>query len=165
MNGSKQKQHMPAQRLRERDLSIQVNIRGLRSNIGELSNLCHELQPSIIVIVETFLDAFVEDGADRIDIPGYTLSCRRDRLSKTQGGQSGGGIAVYCLEGVAIFHDCTFNPVDLELMWLSVTLRTQKVLIAAVYRPPSVNCDVISYLDTTTLSKLCIQCAISCPPW
>ena len=73
---------MPAQRLRERDLSIQVNIRGLRSNIGELSNLCHELQPSIIVIVETFLDASVEDGADCIDIPGYTLSCGRDRPSK-----------------------------------------------------------------------------------
>ena len=135
MDGSTRKRHMPAQRLRETDLSIlEVNIRGLRSNIGELSNLCHELQPSIIVIVETFLDASVEDGADCTNIPGYTLSCSRDRPSKTQGGQSRGGIAVYCLEGVAIFHDCTIDP---ELMWFSVTLRSQKVLIAAVYRPPS----------------------------
>ena len=40
------------------------------------------------------------------------------------------------------------------MIWFSVTLRSQKVLIATVYRPPSANCDVISYLDSTTLSKL-----------
>ena len=44
----------------ETDLTIlEVNIRGLLSNKGELSNLCCELKPSIIVFVETFLDASV----------------------------------------------------------------------------------------------------------
>ena len=59
------------------------------------------------------------------------------------------------------FMIAPLTHVDLELMWLSVTLRTQKVLIAAVYRPPSANCDIISYLDTTTLSKLSIFSAQS----
>ena len=88
MDGSKWKRQSPAQRLRKTDLSIlEVNIRGLRSNIGELSNLCHELKTSIIVVVETFLDASVEGGADSINIPGYSLSCRWDRPSKKPGGQ------------------------------------------------------------------------------
>ena len=94
---------------------------------------CHELRPSIVVVVDTFLDATVQDGADCIDIPGYSLCCRKDRPSKKPG-QSRGGIAVYCLEGVAIFHDCTIDPEKLELIWFSVTLHSQKVLVAAVNR-------------------------------
>ena len=80
----------------------------------------------------------------------YSLSCRRDRPKAN----SKGGIAIYCLEGVAIFHDSTVDPFELEMMWFSVSLKSQKVLIAAVYRPPSANSDVISYLNSTTLSKL-----------
>jgi len=149
-DGLKWKRLKPAQRLREKDMTIlEVNIRGLRSNIGELSNLCHVLKPSIIVIVETFLDATVNDGADCINIPGYSLSCRRDRPTSNKG-----GIAIYCLEGIAIFHDSALDPEDLELMWFSVTLKSQKILFAAVYRPPSANSDIISYLNSTTLSKL-----------
>ena len=129
---------------------MEVNIRGLRTNIGELSNLCHELKPSIVVVMETFLDATVKDGADSITIPGYSLSCRRDRPKEN----SKGGIAIYCLEGVAIFHDSALDPLDLEMMWFSVTLKSQKVLVAAVYRPPSANSDIINYLNSTTLSKL-----------
>jgi len=127
-----------------------VNIRSLLANIGELSNLCHELKPSIVVVTETWLDETVKDGADCISIPGYSLCCRRDRPK----GKKGGGIAAYCLEGVAVFHDKALDPCDYEVMWLSVSLKSQTVLIAAVYRPPSANCDVISYLSTTTLSKL-----------
>ena len=100
--------------------------------------------------METFLDATVTDGADSISIPGYSLCCRRDRPRIN----SKGGIAIYCLEGVAIFHDQALDPPEFELMWFSVSLKTQKVLVAAVYRPPSANSDIISYLNSTTLSKL-----------
>ena len=53
--------------------------------------MCHELKPSIVVVMETFLDA---TGAVSFTIPGYLLSCRRDR-PKTN---SKGGIAIYCLD-------------------------------------------------------------------
>ena len=132
-----------------------MSIRGLHSNIGDLSNLCHKLRPLIVVVVvETFLDATVKDGADCMDIPGYSLCCRRDRPSKKPGGQTRGVIAVYCLEGVTIFHDCNIDPEELEMIWFSVTLRSTKVLIAAVYRPPSANYDVINYNDTATVPML-----------
>ena len=128
---------------------MEVNIRGLRSNIGELSNLCLEKKPTIVIAVETFLDSTVQDGADFISIPGYTMCCRRDRT-----GTSGGGIAVYSLEGVAIHHDPQRDPKDLELMWLSVSLQSKKLLIGALYRPPSANNDIIEYLDTNTIPKI-----------
>ena len=82
--------------------------------------MCHELKPSIVVVMETFLDATVKDGADSIAIPGYSLSCRRDRPKAN----SKGGIAIYCLEGVAIFHDSTLDPLELEMMWFSVSLKS-----------------------------------------
>ena len=138
---------MPAHRLRDTDLKIlEVNIRGLRSNIGELCNFCSKEKPTIVIAVETFLDPTVPDGADCINIPGYSMCCRRDRT-----GSSGGGIAVYCLEGVAIHSDTRQDPTDLEVIWFTVALQSQKLLIAAVYRPPSANSDVIDYLDSNTL--------------
>lgn len=141
---------MQALRLRKSDFSIlEVNIRGLRSSIGELNNLCHELKPSSIVVVETFLDDSVKDGADCITIPGYSLCCRRDRLNTI-----GGGIAVYWLEGIAIYHNPDQDPAEFELIWFTVALKTQKLLCAAVCRPPSANSDIINYLDTATLPKL-----------
>jgi hypothetical protein len=127
-----------------------VNIRGLRSNIGELSNLCKVQKPSIVVVVETFLDSSVKDGADCISIPGYSLCCRKDRPGDT----GWGGIAAYCADGIAIHHDTKHDPTDLELMWFTVALNSQKLLIGALYRPPSANSDAIEYFDSTTLSKM-----------
>ena len=141
---------MPAQRLRDKNLRIlEVNIRGLRSNIGELTNVCKEKEPTIVIVVETFLDPSVEDGADCIAIPGYSMCCRKDRTIT-----SGGGIAVYCLDGVAIHHDPLRDPDDFELMWLSVSLQSQKLLLGVVYRPPSANNAIIDYLDSNILQKL-----------
>ena len=149
-DGSQWKRRTPAHRLRDKELRIlEVNIRGLRSNIGELANLCKDQEPTIVIIVETFLDSTVQDGADSIAIPGYTMCCRQDRTEKSKG-----GIAVYCLEGVAIHHDPLRDPEDLEMLWFSITLQSQKLLVGAIYKPPNANNDVIDYLDSNTLLKM-----------
>ena len=100
-------------------------------------------------MVETFLDSTVADGADCIIIPGYSMCCRRDRE-----GTSGCGLAVYCLDGIAIYHNPRRDPKDLELMWLTISLQSQKLLICAIYRPPSGNNDILEYLDTSALPKM-----------
>jgi hypothetical protein len=71
------------------------------------------------------------------------MCCRRDRTETSGGGR----------EGVAIHHDTRQDPEDLELMWFTVALQFQK-LVAAVYRPPSANSDIIDYLDINTLQKM-----------
>lgn len=56
---------------------------------------------------------------------------------------------------LAISHnkglDC---PEDFELMWFSVSLKSQRLLVAVVYRPPNDNNAIIEYLNTYTLRKL-----------
>ena len=39
-------------------------------------------------------------------------------------------------------------------MWFTVTLHSQKLLIGAVYRPPSASSDIFDYLDTETLPTM-----------
>ena len=132
----------PAHRIRNTELKIlEINARGLRANTGELANLCHAKQHSIVIIVATFLDPTVPDGDDSIAIPVYCLCCK-DKL-----GTPGEGIAVYCLEGIAVHHDPRGDPQHLELFWFTVALQSQKLLIGAVYRPPSANNDISEYLD------------------
>ena len=36
-----------------------MNVRGLRSNIGEVSDLCKLEKPSIVIVVESFFDSTV----------------------------------------------------------------------------------------------------------
>ena len=136
-------------RLRETDLkTLTLNIRGLRTNIGALANICCQQKPHVVVVVETFLDATVSDGEDCISIPGYNISCRKDRNA------NGGGIIVYCMEGIAIYHDASHDPTHLELMWFSIALKEQSILVAAVYRPPSSGDEIIHYLDSSAMQKL-----------
>ena len=39
-------------------------------------------------------------------------------------------------------------------MWFSVSLKSPRLLVAVVYRPPSDNSAIIEYLNTYTLRKL-----------
>ena len=55
---------------------------------------------------------------------------------------------------LAISHnkglDC---PEDFELIWFSVSLKSQRLLVAVVYRPLNDNSAIIEYLNTYTLRK------------
>ena len=65
-----------------------------------------------------------------------------------------GCIAVYCLEGIAVHHDLRGDPQHLELIWFTVALQSQKLLIGAVYRQPSANNDILEYLDVNSFPKM-----------
>lgn len=146
---SRQKRPLHVPRLRDKELRIiQVNVRCLRTNIGELANLCKTKEPTIVIVIETFQDETVQDGADSIVIPGYTMCCRRDR------NRNGGGITVFCMHGIAIRRDAQKDPKGLELMWFTVTLHSQKLLMGALYIPPSATYDIFDYLDTETLPTM-----------
>ena len=71
-----------------------MNIRGLRSNIGELSNLCHRIRTSIVVVVETFLD-----NSEQTALPSLAT---HSAAAENEPTHLVGEIAVYCLEGLAI---------------------------------------------------------------
>lgn len=58
-------------------------------------------------------------------------------------------MAVYCLDGIVVYHNSRRDPEDFELMWFIVALKSGKLIIAAVFRPP--NCKTsVSYRDSYT---------------
>ena len=46
------------------------------------------------------------------------------------------------------------EPKDLELMWFFIALQSQKLLIAALYRPPNADNEILEYLDVSTFTKM-----------
>lgn len=58
------------------------------------------------------------------------------------------------LEGIAVHHDPRGNPQHLELIWFTIALQSQKLLIGAVYRPLSANNDILEYLDVNSFAKM-----------
>ena len=58
------------------------------------------------------------------------------------------------MEGIAVHHDPRGDPQHLELIWFTVALQSQKLLIGAVYRPPRANNDILEYLDVNSFPKM-----------
>ena len=71
------------------------NIQGMLSHLPELvaSIRLSETRPSLVCIVETFLDVSVEN----VDLEGYDEVARRDR----DDGRKGGGVVVYACKDIS----------------------------------------------------------------
>ena len=109
---------------------LSANVRGLRTNLGELThNMILKTGADIVVTTETFLNENVEPTFGKIK--GYTQWLRRDRR-----GREGGGIAIChksCLQ-VQILEVNT--PEWMEVMFLRVILNSNSaLLLCAHYRP------------------------------
>ncbi|KAG0726028.1 hypothetical protein GWK47_037423 [Chionoecetes opilio] len=77
---------------------ISANVRGLRTNIGDLTHNCVlRHSADVVVVTETWLNNEVEPTFGKIR--GYTQWNRRDRPERT-----GGGVAVCFKEEVQAQH-------------------------------------------------------------
>lgn len=100
----------------------------------------------ILAITESHLNQDVSD--DEIAITWYkTARCDRND------GRKGGGTVIYFAEHLNAYerHDINVNKA-LEAAWIDVTIASQKLLVASVYRPP----DNISFLNlfSSTLDRI-----------
>ncbi|KAL9968992.1 hypothetical protein ACROYT_G021146, partial [Oculina patagonica] len=89
----------------------------------------------ILVITETFFSSNTPEQL--YNIPGFDLH-RKDRQTG-----KGGGIAIYTNTDLNIKHRTDLEEPDLEVLWLEVfPFKSKKpLLMAGVYRPPSVKAD------------------------
>ncbi|XP_050704884.1 uncharacterized protein LOC126990346 [Eriocheir sinensis] len=119
-------------RSRHQLVLLSANVRGPRTNIGDLTHsfvLRHRVD--IAVVTETWLNSEVELSFARI--PGYTHWIRRDRQ-----GRQGGGVAVCLKEGVQAQRLEVETPPTTEAVFLKVILADgTALLLCAMYRPPS----------------------------
>ena len=110
---------------------LSANVRGLRTNIGDLTHsfvLRHQVD--IAVVTETWLNSEVEPSFGRIR--GYSPWYRNDRQ-----GRQGGGVALCLKEGVQAQRLEIELPPTIEAMFLRVALADGTALLLCVmYRPP-----------------------------
>ena len=112
-----------------RGLSIaHLNINGLYPKLNQIEVLLEETAIDIFAISETHLHSGISD--DEIKIKDYEI-LRRDRVNNA----GWGGVLIYHKESL---HGIEFktNVNDLEMVWLECTVRSQKILISCLYKPP-----------------------------
>lgn len=111
-----------------------------RSLVPRLDNLRvqpNSLNPCIIALTETWLDASVSDH--ELCIPGYSvLRCDRNRR--------GSGVLLYVRSDLPILW--TSSHYSLELLFVDIRLRQGNMLIG-FYCPPSAPVSIIDDLDAT----------------
>ncbi|KAG0711837.1 hypothetical protein GWK47_019760 [Chionoecetes opilio] len=120
---------------------LSANVRGLRTNIGDLTHNCVlRHSADVVVVTETWLNNEVETTFGKIR--GYTQWTRRDRPER-----AGGGVAVCFKEGVQAQHLDVALPPHMEVMFFRVVLADRSaILLCAMYHPPRQGPASLQYL-------------------
>ncbi|XP_063884696.1 uncharacterized protein LOC135113371 [Scylla paramamosain] len=120
---------------------ISANVRGLRTNIGDLTHNCVlRYGADAVVVTETWLNGEVEPSFGKIG--GYTHWARRDRQDR-----AGGRVPVCFREGVQAQQLGVDVPPQLEVMFFRVVLANHSaLLLCATYRLPRQGPDSLLYL-------------------
>lgn len=107
-----------------------LNLRSIRSKLGEFKILTEQSRPHIFIITESWLSPVIQDSF--ITIANYDLY-RKDRT-----GKKGGGVLLL----IDKFYAHTITPItlDTETMQLVINFTNQHaVTIIGSYRPPDTN--------------------------
>ena len=96
----------------------------MKNKMEEISNICYKLQPAILCLTETWLDA---SSQPRAYVPeGYNIirQDREDQFKQKYGKRDGGGIAV-------LYKD------DLKVRLLNIKVDTEETLWVEVKSKPN----------------------------
>ena len=108
---------------------VHLNVRSLLPKIDQLSVEFQHFD--IIALTETFLDNSIPN--ENISIPGYQEPFRQDR------NRHGGGVAIYCRNGLAVTQCLEFQKPSIESIWLKIKYKNTNFMLACLYRPPTEN--------------------------
>ena len=107
-----------------------INVNGLLHKIDEIRLLLSEPKIDILAITETHLHDNISDTD--IDIDDYSI-IRKDRLDQKN---NWGGVLFYFHNHLEI-HQITVSSATIEDFWLELILKSQKLLVGCIYRPPN----------------------------
>lgn len=113
-------------------LILHYNCRSIRNKSEEIHNICYKLQPSILCLTETWLDATSQPTAY---VPeGYKIirQDRQDQFKQKYGKTDGGGIAVIYKDDIKV------KPLNIkidteETLWVEVK-SNPNLIIGTIYR-------------------------------
>ena len=107
-----------------------ININGLYNKLDEIRLLLQESKFDLLAITETHLSEEIHKNTE-LCIDQYSF-VRKDRTGKSN---HWGGVLVYYLNFIEI-EEIDMNT-DIESIWINVILRSQKLLLGCIYRPPN----------------------------
>ena len=121
--------------MKQKILSLKhINAQSLRKKIPNIT--AESRNTDILAVTETWLGP--EDT--EVDIPGYHPPFRKDRPLNEQDGPrkeaSYGGVALYYKENLICKRREDLEVENLEAVWTEIQTGGQKLLIAAMYKPP-----------------------------
>ena len=110
-----------------------INVNGLLSKLPQIELLLLECNLDVLAITETHLSSKTKDH--EIAIINYDIE-RFYREEKQDKG--GGGCLIYFKQSPTVFpRSSRLNIVkETESAWIELTVKSQKFLVGAVYRPP-----------------------------
>ena len=97
-------------------------------NLAQVKLLAFNTNLDVLAISETHLSPALKDH--EIAIQGYQI-LRRDRLGRT-----GGGVVIYYKDSLDCISIEKYDNPDIEATWLEVKIRSQRLLVGCIYRPP-----------------------------
>ena len=106
-----------------------LNVRSLYPKLEEVTTFLTTNHFDIFGINESWLDSSFSDK--NVEIDGYDIY-RKDR------NRHGGGVCIYVKSHLEckIIHD---DNVEIESLWLTLTINSKEFIIGTVYRPPNAN--------------------------
>ena len=126
-----------------------LNVNGLLSKILDIRALLSSIKFDILAITESHLNNNISNNV--INIAGYKIA-RNDRKD----GRKGGGSVIYFADHLDAYERYDINShVCLEATWIDITIKSQKLLIGSIYRPP----DSSSFLSTfaSTMDRIWLR--------
>lgn len=105
-----------------------LNVRSLQPKLAEFKLLIFKEKYDVIALSETWLKPNTPDS--HIKINGYKI-VRVDRPTR------GGGVAFYIRDNIKF--DTLVVSIEIEQLFISININTQKYIIGVCYRPPQMN--------------------------
>ena len=117
---------------------VHYNINSITADnrLDQLSEICHTMNISVLVITESKLDQNIP--TQLLKIPGYHEPLRRDRPIN---GRNGGGVLVYIAEFLVFQQQFEMQSSSYEHIWVDVKHKNVTFSINSLYRPPNETVD------------------------
>lgn len=116
-------------------------------NVQSLLNKVDIIEPElshfdVISLTETWLNETVPD--QDLEFNDFQVPFRRDRLTDNYG-----GIAVYVKQDIPCKRRADLELINIECLWLELSIKNRKLLLGTFYRPPSSTPLILSDIENS----------------
>ena len=120
---------------------LYANIRGLKSKVACLKNVCEETDPDVVLLTETHLS---EDRG--VNFIGYTF------IGKARKKAKGGGVGILVKNDKKLIVAPHYSHRDIEILWISIHRKsTSPVYIGTYYGKQETTCSMQKITDEMDL--------------